>query len=67
MARFLTSKVFSEIQDETNGWKYGYPEMSVIREKRPHSRPPSGSVSSAISSGMIQNSPKMQWKARSLK
>lgn len=32
MARFLTSKVFSEIQAETIGWKYGSVYVSSERD-----------------------------------
>lgn len=67
MALFLTSKLFSEIHALTMGWKYGYPEMSVIIEKRPHSLPPSGKVRRAVRSGRHHIEPKRQWKDLSLK
>lgn len=89
MARFLTSKEFSEIQAETMGWKYGserlhvslllsifdgrhserkkniHPLIIVVIANRPHSTPAGGSANNAISSGMTQNSPNMQWNVLS--
>ncbi len=52
---------------ERKGYVDLHPDIKVISENRDQSRPPSGKVMSAASSGKIQNSPKIQCRVRSLK